>query len=588
MLKKENSQTTLSPNLSELIDDFGKATLKDRYLLPGETIQDAFRRVAFYYADSKEHGERMYHYISNLWFMPSTPVLSNGGASRGLPISCFLNEANDSLEGILKLWEENVWLASHGGGIGSYWGNLRSIGENIKHGKTTGIIPFIKVMDSLTLAISQGSLRRGSAAIYLHMEHPEIEEFIEIRKPTGGDAARKALNMHHGVVVSDAFMEAVQHNKEWALVSPSTNKVLRKVSARALWIRLLTCRLETGEPYIIFGDHANKGLAEHHKQLGLNVKMSNLCSEILLPTGQDHLENQRTAVCCLSSLNLEFYDQWGSNPQIVEDCLRFLDNVLNDFIKSAPPSMAQAVYSAQRERSVGLGVMGWHSFLQKKMVPMESATAKAWNLKIFQSLHEQAKLTSQKLAKEKGPCLDAEECQKMERFSYMIAIAPTASISIICGGTSPGIEPRVANAYTHKTLTGSFPVRNKHLEKLLEKYGQNNEKVWTSIVTQEGSVQHLDFLSDYEKNVFKTAFEIDQRWLIDHAADRQPFVCQGQSLNLFLPHDIHKKQLHEVHMRAWKKKVKTLYYLRSKSAQRAESVFSSNIQDDTKECLSCQ
>ncbi len=591
MFKKEaNCTQQTSRNVSDLISNFGKATLKDRYLLPGESIQDAFRRVAFYYSDSKEHGARMYHYISNLWFMPSTPVLSNGGAQRGLPISCFLNEASDSLEGILRLWEENVWLASHGGGIGSYWGNLRSIGEDIKHGKTTGIIPFIKVMDSLTLAISQGSLRRGSAAIYLQIDHPEIEEFIEIRKPTGGDSTRKALNVHHGVVISDAFMDAVRENKEWALISPATNSVIRTVNARSLWIRLLTCRLETGEPYIIFSDHVNSAMCEHQKDLGLDVKMSNLCSEILLPTGKDHLGNQRTAVCCLSSLNLEFFDQWGSNPQIIEDCLRFLDNVLDDFIKTAPSSMARAVYSAQRERSIGLGVMGWHSFLQKKMVPFESATAKAWNLKIFQSIHSQAKKASHKLAIEKGPCLDAAECKKMERFSHIIAVAPTASISIICGETSPGIEPRIANAYNHKTLTGSFAVKNPNLERLLEKLNKNTPDVWTNIFAHEGSVQQLDFLSAYEKSVFKTAFEMDQRWLIDHAADRQPFICQAQSLNLFLPHNIHKKQLHEVHMRAWEKKVKTLYYLRSKSAQRAESVFSSKelIQDDSSECLGCQ
>ncbi|MCY4414049.1 MAG: ribonucleoside-diphosphate reductase subunit alpha [Alphaproteobacteria bacterium] len=578
-------------HLNDLLTDFGKTVLKDRYLLPGESLQDAFRRVAFYYSDSPEHGERLYKYISHLWFMPATPVLSNGGSSRGLPISCFLNEATDSLRGILDLWEENVWLASRGGGIGSYWGNLRSIGENIKHGKTSGIIPFIKVMDSLTLAISQGNLRRGSAAIYLPIDHPEIEEFIEIRKPTGGDLTRKALHVHHAVVISDAFMEAVRNNEQWALISPFTREAMRNVSARSLWIRLLTCRLETGEPYLLFIDHVNKNIPEHHKELGLDVKMSNLCSEITLPTGIDHLGNQRTAVCCLSSVNLEHYDEWCNDPLFIEDCIRFLDNVLDDFIKKAPSEMSKAVYAAQRERSIGLGVMGWHSFLQKNKVPMESATAKAWNMKIFQSLHEQGVRTSHKLAIEKGACPDAEECGHELRFSNIFAIAPTASISIICGGTSPGIEPRVANAYTHKTLAGSFAVKNPYLEELLEEKGQNTEEMWTNIFAHEGSVQHLNFLTPYEKAVFKTAFEMDQRWLVDHAADRQPFICQSQSLNIFLPHDVHKRDLHAVHMRAWEKGVKSLYYLRSKSAQRAESAFSSesaSLIDEKDECLSCQ
>jgi len=585
---EHKSQKSIDPNT--LLTEFGKATLRGRYLLPGEDLQGAFQRVARYYADSPEHGERMYQYISQLWFMPATPVLSNGGTTRGLPISCFLNEANDSLRGILDLWEENVWLASNGGGIGSYWGNLRSIGEEIKHGKTSGIIPFIKVMDSLTQAISQGSLRRGSAAIYLPIDHPEIEEFIEIRKPTGGDISRKALNVHHGVVISDAFMEAVKQNKQWALVSPKTGQAIRSISARALWIRLLTCRLETGEPYMLFIDHVNRMLPEAHKQLGLKVKTSNLCSEITLPTGPDHLGNPRTAVCTLSSLNLEYYDQWGHNPLIIEDCLRFLDNVLSDFVAKAPSSMAKAAYSAHRERSIGLGFMGWHSFLQKKMVPMESSTAKAWNIKIFSDIHAQAKRISRKLAIEKGACPDAEECGIEERFSNIFAIAPTASISIICGGTSPGIEPRVANAYTQKTLAGSFAVHNPHLADLLEKYGKNTDKVWSDIFAHEGSVQHLDFLSNYEKLVFKTAFEIDQRWLVDHAADRQPYICQAQSLNLFLRHNVHKRDLHDIHMRAWEKGVKSLYYQRSQSAQRAESAHSSKevLQNDTNECLGCQ
>lgn len=551
---------------------FGIETLYDRYLLPEEGPQDLFARVAMYYGDDSAHAQRLYDYISKLWFMPATPVLSNGGTSRGMPISCFLNECNDSLEDIVSLWNENVWLASLGGGIGSYWGNIRSIGEKVgRNGKTSGIVPFIRVMDSLTLAISQGSLRRGSAAIYLPIWHPEIEEFIEIRRPTGGDPNRKALNLHHGILVNNSFMQAVENDEEWALKSPKDKSVVGKVKARDLWIRILTARIETGEPYIIFEDHVNDRIPDHHKMAGLSVKMSNLCSEITLPTGRDHLGNDRTAVCCLSSLNLETYDEWADHPQLIEDIMRFLDNVLTDFIDKAPDSMKRAKYSAMRERSVGLGVMGFHSFLQSKMIPMEGVMAKVWNRKMFQHIKRQADDASVKLAHERGACPDAADYGIMERFSNKMAIAPTASISIICGGASPGIEPNAANAYTHKTLSGSFPVKNKWLMKLLEEKGQNTDDVWSSIFTNEGSVLHLDFLTKEEKDVFKTAFEIDQRWLIEHAADRTPFICQAQSLNVFLPANVHKADLHGIHMEAWKKGVKSLYYCRSKSIQRAES-----------------
>jgi len=594
-----------------LLTVFGKATLTDRYLMDGESFQDLFARVAAHFADDTDHAQRLYDAISRLWFMPSTPVLSNGGTTRGLPISCFLNEAGDSLDGIVNLWNENVWLASRGGGIGSYWGNLRSIGERVGHnGKTSGVIPFIRVMDSLTLAISQGSLRRGSAACYMPITHPEIEEFIELRRPTGGDPNRKALNLHHGILLTDAFMRAVESDDEWALTSPKDNAVMRKVKARDLWIRILTARIETGEPYIIYGDHINRAIPEHHKLAGLNVKMSNLCSEITLPTGIDHHGVDRTAVCCLSSLNLDKYFEWKDEEGFVEDIMRFLDNVLSDFIAKAPDSMARARYSAERERSVGLGVMGFHSFLQKHRIPMEGVMAKVWNKKIFEQIRSQADAASRVLAEERGACLDAEEFGIMERFSNKMAIAPTASISIICGGTSPGIEPIAGNSFTHKTLSGSFNVRNTYLEELLEEKGHNDEDTWTSITLNEGSVQHLDFLSDDEKDVFKTAFEMDQRWLIEHAADRTPFVCQAQSLNIFVPADVHKRDLHQIHFLAWKKGVKSLYYCRSKSMQRAESANSnqsfasvphlgkidSKGQDraaapastDYEECLACQ
>ena len=585
------------------LTEFGKATLSDRYLGANESYQDLFARVASYYADNNLHAQRIYNYISNLWFMPATPVLSNGGTKRGLPISCFLNEASDSLDGILDLWSENVWLAARGGGIGSYWGNLRSIGEKIgRVGKTSGIIPFIKVMDSLTMAISQGSLRRGSAACYLPIDHPEIEEFIEMRRPTGGDPNRKALNLHHGILVSDAFMRAVETDEQWALKSPKDGVIQSTVSARNLWIRLLTARIETGEPYIIFIDTVNRLIPQHHKLAGLNVKTSNLCSEITLPTGIDKEGKDRTAVCCLSSLNIEKYDEWKDDQNFISDIMRFLDNVLTDFIENAPEQFSDAKYSAMKERSVGLGVMGLHSFFQQKNIPLESVMSKVWNKKIFEHIQKKVDESSKELAEERGPCPDAADYGINERFSNKTAIAPTASISIICGGTSPGIEPIAANSYTHKTLSGSFNVRNKYLEKILEKYNKNNDEVWSSITTNQGSVIHLDFLSKEEKDVFKTAFELDQKWIVELGADRTPNISQAQSVNLFLPADVHKKELHQIHFQAWKKGLKSLYYCRSKSIQRAENINNAlpnnmelnaskneaNKEIEYDECLSCQ
>ncbi|WP_415315704.1 ribonucleoside-diphosphate reductase subunit alpha [Candidatus Pelagibacter sp. Uisw_137] len=587
------------------LTDFGKATLKDRYLGHNESYQDLFARVASSYADDNLHAQRIYNYISNLWFMPATPVLSNGGTKRGLPISCFLNEASDSLNGILDLWSENVWLAAKGGGIGSYWGNLRSIGEKIgKVGKTSGIIPFIKVMDSLTMAISQGSLRRGSAACYLPIDHPEIEEFIEMRRPTGGDPNRKALNLHHGILVSDAFMRAVETDEQWALKSPADGTVQQTISARNLWIRLLTARIETGEPYIIYIDTVNRQIPQHHKLAGLTVKTSNLCSEITLPTGIDKNGRDRTAVCCLSSLNLEKYDEWKDDNVMINDVMRFLDNVLTDFIERAPEQFDDAKYSAEKERSVGLGVMGFHSYLQKHSIPLESVMSKAWNKKIFKHIQEHVDQASKDLADERGPCPDAADYGCNERFSNKTAIAPTASISIICGGASPGVEPVAANSYTHKTLSGSFNVRNRYLVELLEKHGKNTDDVWSVITTNQGSVSHLDFLTDLEKDVFKTAFELDQKWIIELSGDRTPFISQAQSINLFVPADIHKRELHKIHFDAWKKGLKSLYYCRSKSIQRAENVNDTKATDVTanvykskpqtteqpeyEECLSCQ
>lgn len=591
------------------LTDFGKATLDDRYLLPDEKYQDLFARVASFYGDDADHAGRIYDYISKMWFMPATPILSNGGTAqtgeqkaRGLPISCFLNETEDSLQGIVDLWNENVWLASRGGGIGSYWGNLRALGEKVgRNGKTSGVVPFIRVQDSLTLAISQGSLRRGSSAVYLDISHPEIEEFIDIRRPTGGDPNRKALNLHHGVCVTDDFMQAVEKDEKWNLLSPKDKHVVETVKARDLWAKLLTTRIEQGEPYILFVDTVNKAIPEHHKHLGLKVKMSNLCAEITLPTGIDHLGQSRTAVCCLSSLNLEYFDEWKSHPHFIEDVMRFLDNVLTDFIETAPDSMARAKYSAMRERSVGLGVMGFHSYLQRKMIPFESVMAKVWNKKMFEHIRKQADAASLKLGEERGACPDAAEMGSKERFSNKMAIAPTASISIICGNASPGIEPYAANVFTQKTLSGSFPVRNKYLKQLLAEKGHDDADTWSSIATHEGSVQHLDFLDENEKLTFKTAYEIDQRWVIEHAGDRAPFICQAQSLNVFLPANIHKRDLHMLHYMAWKKGVKSLYYCRSASLQRADKVskklpdaiqmeMSLKAKQDNpyEECLACQ
>ncbi len=552
-----------------LLTDFGKKTMEDRYLLPGESFQDMFARVARHYGDDADHAQRIYDYISKLWFMPATPVLSNGGAERGLPISCFLNGVGDSLDDIVGTWNENVALASNGGGIGTYWGGVRSIGEKVKHsGATSGIIPFIRVMDSLTLAISQGSLRRGSAACYLDVHHPEIEEFLEIRKPSG-DFNRKSLNLHHGINITDAFMEAVAKDEEFGLKSPKTGEILRTVNARKLWQKILEIRLATGEPYLLFTDTVNRQMAKHQRDLGLKVSTSNLCSEIMLHTGKDHHGEDRTAVCCLSSINAEKYWEWKDEPQFVEDVMRFLDNVLQDFIDNAPTSMAKAKYSAYRERSVGLGLMGFHSFLQSQNVPFESAMAKSWNTRLFKHIRMGADAASVKLAEERGACPDAEEQGIKQRFSHKMAIAPTASISIICGGASPCIEPIPANVYTHKTLSGSFTVKNVALQELLAQKGEDTDEIWASILEHEGSVQHLGCLTADEKDIFKTAFEIDQRWVIELAADRSPYICQGQSVNVFLPGDIDKWDLHMLHWSAWEKGVKSLYYCRSKSIQRA-------------------
>ena len=593
---------TVSP---KAFTNFGLSVLRDRYLLEGEKPDDMFQRVAKSYAYDSDHQQRMYSYMQAMWFMPATPILSNAGTKRGLPISCFLNNVDDCLESISNTWNENVWLAAKGGGIGTCWSDVRSVGQSVQgRGGSSGIIPFVKVMDSLTLAISQGSLRRGASACYLDISHPEVEEFLEIRKPTG-DFNRKSLNIHQGITVSDAFMNAVVNNKQWNLVDPATQEVKSTVIARELFQKVIETRISTGEPYIVFSDTVNRQLAPHHHELNLKVKQSNLCSEIMLPTGIDHRGQNRTAVCCLGSVNLEYFDEWENHPLFIQDCLLFLDRVLANFIELTEnlEGFEKARYSAMQENSVGLGAMGFQSFLQKNNVPFESVTAKSWNIRIFKHIHCQAENANTQLAKILGSCPDAQKTGHERRFSYMLAIAPTANISIIAGGCSPCIEPINSNIYTHKTLTGSFEVKNKYLIKLLKEKNKDTAEVWDQIIEDQGSVQMLDFLSDEEKAIFQTAFEINQRWLIEFAGDRSPYIDQGQSVNLFMKGDADKWDLLMIHVKAWQAGIKSLYYLRSRSVQRAgfaggverdnkidrDKVYAHSVERvDYEECLSCQ
>ena len=575
-----------------LLTDFGKTTLKDRYLLPEETSpQDGFMRAAKAFSDNDEMAERIYNYASKLWFMYSTPILSNGGSTRGMPISCFLNYVGDSREGLTGHYTENAWLASIGGGIGGYWGHVRSDGVSTSGGsQSSGSIPFLHVVDSEILAFSQGKTRRGSYAAYMDMSHPEIIEFLEMRKPSGGDIHRKCLNLHHGINISNEFMELIEkciseptYDDSWNLIDPHTKEIARTVSARELWQKLLETRVATGEPYVSFIDTINEALPETQKKLGLRVHHSNLCTEITLPTNEN-----RTAVCCLSSVNLEKYDEWQKEPLFIPDLVRFLDNALTFFIENAPENVFRAKFSAANERSIGLGAMGFHAYLQSKGIPFESALAKAMNLKIFRKIKEQAVEESKSLAIKRGEAPDMEGTGM--RNAHLLAIAPNASSSIICGTTSPSIEPFRANAYVQKTMSGSFLVKNKYLEKLLDKKGINTDEIWQSIVAQRGSVLHLDELSDYEKDTFKTAIEINQQWVIEHAADRQQYICQGQSINVFVPADVNIKELHDIHMLAWKRKIKTLYYCRSEAIKRAE-LLSKKVERTIipeADCLACE
>ena len=586
----------LSYNRDKYLSDFSFKTLEDRYLMEGETSpQQAFARAAEAFADNDEHAQRLYDYASKLWFMFSTPVLSNGGTSRGLPISCFLNYVEDSRGGITDHYTENAFLSSVGGGVGGCWSGVRSVGSKTSNGsESTGVIPFLKVVDAEMLAFSQGITRRGSYAAYIDMSHPEIEEFLDVRKPTGGDVNRKSTNLHHGVMIGDDFMQLIENatrnpgsDDSWDLIDPHSGKVIKTVPAKTLWVKLIQNRVETGEPYIVFKDTVDEALPEFQQKLGLKVHQSNLCSEITLPTDKD-----RTAVCCLSSVNLEEYDEWKDNEQFIPDLIRMLDNVLQYFIDNAPEQLHRAKYSAMRERSLGLGAMGFHAYLQRNNIPFESAMAKGRNMQMFKKIKTEAVNETKRLARERGECPDGEGAGV--RNSHLLAIAPNASSSIICGNTSPSIEPYRANAFTQKTKSGSSLLKNEYLENILQDLGEDTDEVWKSIVTNGGSVQHLDFLDEWTKDVFKTAVEIDQRWVIEMAADRQEEICQSQSLNVFFPANVSKQELHAVHMMAWKRGVKTLYYLRSEAYKRAETVSDEVLRQrifesiDEEGCLACE
>jgi ribonucleoside-diphosphate reductase alpha chain len=586
------------------LNTFSKQTITDRYLWEGEThAQQAFARASIFGATYKGHtdfnlGQRLYNYASNRWFSFSTPILSNGGTSRGLPISCFLNYVPDSRDGLSAHYDENIWLASGGGGIGGFWGDVRSNGVDTSNGsRSTGSIPFMHVVDSQMLAFNQGITRRGSYAAYIDISHPEIEEFINMRKTTGGDLNRKCLNLHNAVNITNAFLEAVAADDEWRLIDPKTKTAVKIVSARDLWFQIIQTRVETGEPYIVNIDTCNEALPEEQKKLGLEIKQSNLCSEITLPTNED-----RTAVCCLSSVNLEYYDTWSVEDNFISDLVTMLDNVLDSFISSVSGNKGydKAAYSAMRERSIGLGAMGFHSYLQQNNIAFESMWASSFNNKAFSFIKNRADITTRTLGAERGEAPDMKGSGK--RNAHLLAVAPNASSSIICGGASPSIEPNRANVYTHKTLTGSFKVKNKYLEQLLVELipsDTKREEVWKDIAAHEGSVQHLDILDDDQKEIFKTAPEINQIWIIEHAHQRQKYICQSQSVNLFFKppsieatqetHDTFLQYLNDVHW-AGVHKLKSLYYLRSDAARNTENVNIKiprlNLEEEG--CLSCE
>ena len=554
--------------------------LKDYYCEAGEDPQDALARASLAYCEGDlEFAQRIYDYASQQWFMFASPVLSNapaeGKAPKGLPISCFLTYVPDTLEGLIEHNAEVAWLSVKGGGVGGHWSDVRGVSE-----KSPGPIPFLKVVDSQMTAYKQGKTRKGSYAAYLDISHPDIIEFMNFKLPTGGDANRKCFNLFNAVNITDDFMEAVENDSEWKLRDPSTGHERAGVKARDLWQRLLEARFRTGSPYLNFIDTANRGLNEYQKGIGLRIMGSNLCNEIHLAT-----DEQRTAVCCLSSVNLEKYDEWKDTTMIA-DLVRLLDNVITFFIDHAPDELNKAAYSAQRERSIGLGAMGFHGYLQSKRVPWESMVAKLLNDQMFKTIKEQAVNETKRLAQKLGEPGDI--VGSGHRNAHLLAIAPNANSSIICG-CSASIEPIKSNAYTHRTRAGAHLIKNKHLEESLEVLGMNTPEVWKSIINNEGSVQHLDVPDDI-KEVYKTAFEIDQNWVVDHSADRQQYICQGQSVNLFFPAGSPKSYVNGVHLRAFKQGLKGLYYLRTNAGVEADKVglqVERNALKDSDECLSC-
>ena len=606
-------------------DRFSLDTLKDRYFWDNEThAQEAFARASVFGATFKgetdyELAQRLYDYSSHRWFMFSTPILSNGGTTRGLPISCFLNYVPDSRDGLSAHFDENIWLASSGGGIGGFWGDVRSNGIPTAHGsRSTGSIPFMHVVDSQMLAFNQGTTRRGSYAAYMDISHPEIEEFINMRKESGGDINRKNLNLHNGVNLTDAFLDAVKNDEDWRLIDPKTNEAVKVINARDLWWQIINARAETGEPYMINIDTCNKHLPKEQKDLGLKINQSNLCSEITLPT-----DEERTAVCCLSSVNLENFDKWSKNDDFIKDLITMLDNVLQHYIDNAidttqlgeysanfkrfknyvregKEGYTKSAYSAYRERSLGLGAMGFHAYLQSRNIPFEGIFATGFNHTAFTYIKSKANSATKELAVERGEAPDIHGSGR--RNANLMAIAPNASSGIICSGTSPSIEPHRANCYTHKTLSGSYQVKNKYLEKLFKSKGLKGKKLenlWKDISGNDGSVQHLDILTDTEKEIFKTANEINQIWIVEHAYQRQQFICQAQSVNLFftLPkatesQDIHDEYMQYVNDVHWygMNKLKSLYYFRSNAARNVENVNIKvpRIRLDEVECIACE
>lgn len=566
--EKGTSTMRVDYGRDELLTPLGRITLEERYCQASEGPQDVFARAsAAFSGGDPELAQRLYDYSSKLWFSYATPLISNGGTPNGLPISCFLNYVDDSITGLAANFTENAYLSTNGGGIGTYWGHIRSVGEKTSKGvETPGLMPFLHVMDSQLLAYHQGRTRRGAGAVYIDISHPEIVEFIEMRTPTGGDVHRKNENTHHGVCISDDFMLAVKHGKDWNLVDPNSGITKATVKARDLWSRLLLKRVQTGEPYLFFSDTANRALPEPLRSLGLRVHHSNLCTEVMLPTAAD-----RTAVCCLSSLNMAKYDEWAPvAEQFIDDLITMLDNTLDVFIEQAPEGMWRAVNSAQRERSIGLGSLGWHTFLQQRGLTMEDPEAKRLNLSLYGTISQLAKKASLRLGAERGEAPDMAGTGL--RHAHRMAIAPNATSSLICGGVSPSTEPMAANAFAQKTLSGTQEVRNPALQALLRDMGRDKPGVWSSILTHDGSVQHLDWLTPEQKRVFRTHVEHDQMAIMEQAIDRQPFICQGQSFNMALPPNVSPAELNRLHFRAWEGGLKALYYLRSSSVRRTEAV----------------